>query len=45
MKFGLQYSDPGAEYYEQRYRERVVKNLKRQADKMGMILQAHAQHE
>ena len=40
MKFGLQYSDPGAEYYEQRYRERVVKNLKRQADKMGMILQA-----
>jgi transposase len=39
MKYGTKYVDPGAEYYEKRYAERVMKNLKRQADKMGMVLQ------
>ena len=40
MKYGTKYSDPGAEYYEQRYKERVMKNLKRQAERMGMVLSA-----
>jgi len=39
MKYGTKYVDPGAAYYEERYKERVLKNLKRQADKMGMCLQ------
>ncbi|WP_423601561.1 hypothetical protein [Roseateles sp. MS654] len=29
MRFGTQYQDPGADQYEQRYRERVVKQLER----------------
>lgn len=40
MKYGTKYQDPGAEYYEKRYKERVIKNLKRQAKRMGMFLQA-----
>ncbi|MGG4607573.1 IS110 family RNA-guided transposase [Providencia sp. Me31A] len=40
MKYGTKYQDPGAEYYEMRYKERVIKNLKRQAERMGMFLQA-----
>ncbi|MBN7840630.1 IS110 family transposase, partial [Providencia rettgeri] len=40
MKYGTKYKDPGAEYYEERYKERVLKNLKRQAERMGMTLQA-----
>ncbi|MGG4609438.1 IS110 family RNA-guided transposase [Providencia sp. Me31A] len=40
MKYGTKYQDPGAEYYEKRYKERVIKNLKRQAERMGMFLQA-----
>ena len=39
MKYGTKYVDPGAAYYEERYQERVLKNLRRQADKMGMTLQ------
>ncbi|MGG7473653.1 transposase [Providencia sp. R1] len=40
MKYGTKYQDPGAEYYEKRYKERVIKKLKRQAERMGMFLQA-----
>ncbi|MGG4610735.1 transposase [Providencia sp. Me31A] len=40
MKYGTKYQDPGSEYYEMRYKERVIKNLKRQAERMGMFLQA-----
>ena len=39
MKHGTKYVDPGAAYYEERYKERVLNNLKRQAGKMGMFLQ------
>ncbi len=39
-KYGTMYQDPGAEYYEKRYKERAIKNLKRQAERMGMLLQA-----
>jgi transposase len=40
MRHGLDYRDPGANYYEQRYRERVVKQLHRRAAEFGFTLQA-----
>ena len=39
LRYGLHYSDPGASYYEQRYRERVVRNLTRRAQQLGYTLQ------
>ena len=33
---GEEYTDRGLEYYEERYRERVLRNLTRRAEKMGM---------
>ena len=39
MRFGMNYSDPGADHYEQQYRERVVKQLHRRAAQFGFTLQ------
>lgn len=39
MRFGMQYVDPGADHYEQRYRERVIKQLHRRAAEFGFSLQ------
>jgi transposase len=39
MRFGMRYKDPGADQYEQRYRERVVKQLRRRAAHFGFALQ------
>lgn len=39
MRFGMQYADPGADQYEQRYRERVIKQLQRRAANFGFTLQ------
>ena len=39
MRFGTEYQDPGATHYEQRYRERVVKQLHRRAAEFGFTLQ------
>lgn len=39
MRFGMQYQDPGVDQYEQRYRERVVKQLERRAAHFGFALQ------
>ena len=39
MRFGLAYQDPGADYYESKYRERVVKQLHRRAAEFGFTLQ------
>jgi transposase len=39
MRFGLRYEDPGADQYEQRYRERVVRQLQRRAALFGFTLQ------
>ena len=39
MRYGMQYADPGASYYEERYRQRVVANLRRRAKSMGFVLQ------
>ena len=33
------YHDPGATYYEQRYRERKLRNLLRQAKQFGLRLE------
>ncbi len=42
LRFGMNYVDPGAQYYEERYRERVVNNLVRRADALGYVLHAKA---
>lgn len=39
MRFGLAYQDPGATHYEQKYRERVIKQLHRRAAEFGFSLQ------
>ena len=40
MRHGMDYVDPGASYYETRYRERVVKNLHRRAKALGYVMLA-----
>ena len=40
LRHGMDYVDPGASYYETRYRERVVRNLHRRAKAFEFILQA-----
>lgn len=39
MRFGMNYSDPGADHYEQAYRARVIKQLHRRAAQFGFALQ------
>ena len=38
LRFGMTYADPGAEYYEQRYKRRVIDNLERRARRLGFQL-------
>ncbi|OGR08018.1 MAG: hypothetical protein A2511_06220 [Deltaproteobacteria bacterium RIFOXYD12_FULL_50_9] len=38
LKHGTAYIDAGQEYYEERYRTRVVQNLKRKAQELGFAL-------
>jgi hypothetical protein len=38
LRFGLAYADPGAGYYEERYKHRVIENLKRRARDLGFTL-------
>ena len=38
LKYGGAYHDAGAEYYEQQYRDRVLRNLRRQAKNLGLEL-------
>jgi transposase len=42
LRFGLAYVDPGVDYYETRYRERVLQSLQRRAHQMGFALVAAA---
>ena len=42
MRFGMAYQDPGADHYESKYRERVVKQLHRRAAEFGFTLQEAA---
>lgn len=39
MRFGMDYQDPGAAHYEQKYRERLIKQLHRRAAAFGFTLQ------
>jgi transposase len=39
MRFGMNYVDPGADHYEQQYKERVIKQLHRRAAEFGFQLQ------
>ena len=38
LKYGREYVDVGAEYYEQQYRQRVLKNLQRRAAQFNLCL-------
>jgi transposase len=40
LRHGLAYEDPGATYYEERYRQRAVHNLERRAKQLGYALVA-----
>ena len=40
LRHGLAYADPGASYYEDRYRRRVLSNLQRRAKSLGYVLLA-----
>jgi hypothetical protein len=39
LRQGMTYADPGATYYEDRYRQRVLHNLQRRAKSLGFVLQ------
>ncbi|MEW8073681.1 MAG: IS110 family transposase [Candidatus Thiodiazotropha sp.] len=39
MRYGMDYQDPGADQYEQQYRERAIKNLRRKAADFGFTLE------
>lgn len=38
MRYGKEYVEPGADYYERQYRERVLRNLSRKAASLGFNL-------
>ena len=38
LRFGPQYQDPGADYYEARHKQRVLHNLRRRAEHLGYSL-------
>lgn len=38
LRYGEHYCAPGADYYEERYRQRVLKNLERRAKQFGLTL-------
>ncbi len=39
LRHGTAYTDPGASYYEERYKQRVLANLRRRAKSLGYVLQ------
>jgi len=45
LKYGTKYVDLGQQYYEQRYRDRVVANLKRKAKQFGFDLVNIKEHK
>ncbi len=40
LRYGMTYRDPGADHYEEQYRNRVLANLKRRAKSLGFVLRA-----
>lgn len=45
LRHGTAYTDPGASYYEERYRTRTIENLRRRADALGLTLVEAADQE
>jgi transposase len=39
LRHGMTYTDPGAGYYEERYKKRVLSNLRRRAKSLGFVLE------
>ena len=39
LRHGMSYADPGATYYEDRYKRRVLNNLQRRAKSLGFVLE------
>lgn len=39
LRHGMSYADPGAAYYEDRYKQRVLNNLQRRAKSLGFVLE------
>jgi transposase len=39
LRHGMSYADPGATYYEERHRKRVLSNLQRRAKALGFVLE------
>ena len=39
LRHGMAYADPGASYYEERFKQRVLTNLHRRAKALGLVLQ------
>ena len=42
LRYGAEYVDPGANYYEERYRARALANLRRRAEALGFTLTQEA---
>ena len=40
LRYGISFSDAGAHYYEEQYRQRVISNLRRKAKAFGFTLEA-----
>jgi len=38
LKHGMHYVDPGQNWYEQQYRERLIKTISRKAQQLGYVL-------
>ncbi|MEO7965993.1 MAG: IS110 family transposase, partial [Gemmatimonadaceae bacterium] len=38
LRYGMAYVDPGVDYYEAKYRERLIDNLERRAQQLGLRL-------
>ena len=38
LRHGMTYAEPGAAYYEDRYKQRVLHNLQRRAKALGFVL-------
>jgi transposase len=39
LRHGMDYADPGASYYEERFQQRVLSNIRRRAKSLGYVLQ------
>lgn len=39
LRYGMRYVDPGADYYEEQYKARILGQLRRRADSYGFSLQ------